>query len=109
MLNRLIACALTVLVETGFFLASGYREKDFLLLCVCANTITNLCLNMLLSWLYILGVRPVLAIYPLETAAVIAEYMIYAALLGRSRKLFGMVLLANMLSYGLGLLLYGHV
>ena len=48
-------------------------------------------------------------VYPLECAVVAAEYAVYAYACGRSKKLFLLTLAANVLSYCLGLALFGHV
>lgn len=48
-------------------------------------------------------------VYPLELAVVAAEYSVYALACGRSRRLFLLTLAANVLSYSLGLLIFGHV
>ena len=71
------------------------------------NIATNLALNLLLSclpqgelyWL----------IYPLELAVVAIEYAVYAYACGGSKKLFLLTLAANVLSYCIGLALFGHV
>lgn len=103
-----LACALTVLLETGFLSLLVSREASFLAVCALANTATNLALNLTLAraagfvditWF----------VYPLEAAAVLAEYGVYTLVLGRSRRLFLLTLAANLLSYGAGLLIFGHV
>lgn len=103
------ACALTVAAETGFFLLLGYRDRMFAAACVCANVATNLSLNLLLWRLTEAGAPAAVWIYPLESAAVLAEYAVYAALRGPSWKLFGLTAAANAISYGLGLVIYGPV
>ena len=109
MWNIFAACALTILIETAFLTAVGYRERGFVLLCVCANAATNLSLNLLVWLLFYLGVNLTVVVYPLEAAVVAVEFLIYGAYLGFSRKLFLLTLCANALSYGAGLLLFGHV
>lgn len=104
-----IACGLTVLIEGLFFILLGYREKWFVLLCVCANVLTNLTLNLLVWLLYYLGVKLTVVVYPLEALVVVSEYLIYRAYEGASKKLFLMVFAANALSYLTGVLLFGHV
>lgn len=101
------AALLTVAVETVFFAVTYRRDAAFLVLCAALNIATNLALNLLLSclpqgelhWL----------IYPLELAVVAIEYAVYAYACGRSKKLFLLTLAANVLSYCLGLALFGHV
>ena len=109
MLQLLAACLLTIVIETLFFAAIGYRDRVFLLLCVLANAATNLSPNLILQLLYTWGVDLTVAVYPLEALAVAVEFGIFAAVRGRSLRLFLLVLAANCLSYGIGLLLYGHV
>lgn len=104
-----IACGLTVLIEGLFFILMGYREKGFVLLCVCANVLTNLTLNLLVWLLYYLGVKLTVVVYPLEALVVVSEYLIYRAYEGASKKLFLLVFTANALSYLTGVLLFGHV
>ena len=101
------AALLTVVVETVFLAITYRRDAAFLVLCAALNIATNLALNLLLSclpqgelhWL----------IYPLELAVVAVEYAVYAYACGRSKKLFLLTLAANVLSYCLGLALFGHV
>lgn len=102
------ACGLTVVIETAFLAVCGYRSWAFLVLCVCANAATNLTLNLLLGSLSAV-VDITWFVYVLEAAAVAAEYAAYAALLGRSGKLFALTLAANALSYCAGLIITGHV
>ena len=49
MIRYLTACGLTVLIETGFFLLLGWRDRDRLTAVVCANVVTNLLLNLCLT------------------------------------------------------------
>lgn len=101
------AALLTVAVETVFFAVTYRRDAAFLVLCAALNIATNLALNLLLSclpqgelyWL----------IYPLELAVVAIEYAVYTYACGGSKKLFLLTLAANVLSYCLGLALFGHV
>lgn len=103
------ACILTIIIESPFLLAVGYRSKSFAAISVCVNAATNLTLNLLAWLLYYMGVELSFVVYPMEIAVVAAEYLVYAALEGRSARLFLMTLSANVLSYCAGLLLFGHV
>lgn len=102
------ACLLTASVELAVFLCTEYRRKeDFWLICVLTNALTNLSLNLLAGW--ILRVRPSASYWTislLEIPVVWAEYAIYASFYGRSSKLFGITLLANLLTWGIGVLFY---
>lgn len=108
-MSLLLPCLITIAIETMLFAAAGYRERLFLLLCACVNAATNLSLNLLMSLLYAMGAELTLAVYPLEAAVVLIEFLVLAAVKGRSWKLFLLVLAANVLSYGAGILIYGHV
>ena len=98
----LLACLLTVLIETPFLALWGYRKKRELAVIVCANVLTNLLLN--LSFLLGLPYRP-LWIAAGELLVVAAEYAVYARAFGPSRRLLLLTLAANCLSFSLGLLL----
>jgi hypothetical protein len=102
------ACGLTVLTETVFLWLCGYRDRLSVLLAICVNAATNLSLNLGLAALRRLA-DPAVLIYALEAAVVAAEYGVYALAFGPSRRLFGLTLAANALSYGLGVLIFGHV
>ncbi len=104
------AC-LTVLIEGGFFLLRRRRGR-FVLVCVLANLATNLSLNLILQTAAALGTGRtplIVLLYGLELAAVWTEYALFSRLEGRSKRLFGETLLANVLSYCTGLLLFGHL
>ena len=91
MIRYLTACALTVAIETGFFLLLGWRDRDRIAAVVCANVVSNLLLNLCLSrwvpfnaWTVALG----------ELLVVVFEYAVYARLCGRSGRLALLTLLA---------------
>lgn len=96
------ACALTVLIETPFLMLFGYRDRDAVTVIVCANVISNLLLNLVRAFF----LPQSAAVYPLEAAVVVGEYLIYRAAFGGSRRLFALTLAANCLSYALGLLIF---
>ena len=100
----ILACLLTVLIETPFLALCGYRKRDDLIIIVCANVITNLLLNLAIALVF-LG-HPGGWIYPLEGAVVAAEFMVYSSAFGRSWKLFLLTLAANCISYGIGFLIF---
>ena len=102
MIPILLACGLTVLIETPFLALWGYRKKRELAVIVCANVLTNLLLN--LSFRLGLPYVPIW-IAAGELCVVAAEYAIYTMAFGPGRRLLLLTLLANGLSFGLGLLL----
>ena len=108
-MGMLAACLITVTAETAFFALLGYRDRDFIIVCVCANAATNLSLNLIVRLMERAGIGMTALIYPLEALAVAAEYFVYARLDKPSWKLFGLTLAANALSYCIGLAVFGHV
>ena len=104
MIRYLTACGLTVLIETGFFLLLGWRDRDRIIVVVCANIASNLLLNLAFDTLIPRSAR---SIAVGEAAVVAAEYFVYTRLSGRSRALAMQTLLANALSFGAGVLIYG--
>ena len=97
------AALLTVAVETVFLAIAYRRDAAFLVLCAALNVATNLALNLLLTCL------PRDGLHWLVLAVVAVEYAVFAYACGRSKKLFLLTLAANVLSYCLGLALFGHV
>ena len=101
-MSILLACALTVIIETGFFALCGYRKGEQLAIIVLVNIVTNLTLNLLLRYVLPYNMPVVLA---LELGVLAVEYAVYALAFGRSGRLFILTLLANLISFGLGGLL----
>ena len=98
-----LACFLTVLIEVPYLALFGYRDRYALTVTVCANVVTNLVLNLVL----LLFLPPVLeTVLLLELAVVAAEFLIYSAAFAPSFRLFLLTLSANVLSFGLGLILF---
>ena len=104
MIRYLTACGLTVLIETAFFLVLGWRDRDRIIAVICVNIVTNLLLNLAFD---LLIPRSAISISLGEGLVVAAEYAVYAMLNGRSRRLFFLTFLANALSFGTGVVLYG--
>lgn len=101
-MSILLACALTVLIETGFFALCGYHKGEQIAVIVCVNIVTNLTLNLLLRYVLPYTVPAVLA---LELGVLAVEYAVCALAFGRSGRLFLLIMLANLISFGLGGLL----
>ncbi len=99
-----LACLLTVLIAGGFFALLGYRDRFSLTVCICANVITNLLLN--LAILRAFRGDPGAWLYAMEAVVVAVEYAIYAHAFGRGWRLLLLTLAANVLSYGAGVLLF---
>ena len=99
----LLACLLTVAVETALFALFGYRSRDDLTIVIYANVVTNLTLNLLLAFVFPYDAH--FWVLPLEIIVVLAEFLIYAKAFGASKKLFVLTLAANVLSFALGVML----
>ena len=94
------ALCLTVALETAFFACTRYRSALFLAFTnLAANAFVRYALSSLPQAAYLVSIMLV------EAAVVIAEYAVYAAARGRSRRLLLMSLGANALSFSAGLLL----
>ena len=102
----ILACVLTVVIELAFFLLVGKRSRDFVFVCVLINIATNLTLNLILSLLYAAGWYGNLQVLALEVLVVFTEYRVYALLEGKSRKLMLLTIAANVITYGLGLIIF---
>lgn len=105
-MRLLLACALTVAIEALFFLLIGWRDRRFMLLCVSANALTNLCLNLLILLLARIGIWNVWLELPLELLVVASEYAIYGIVRPRGWKLLLLTAAANALSFSIGLLIF---
>lgn len=101
-----VSLALTLVLETGYFLLTGKRDRKDLLLLIMVNILTNPVV-VLVYWLAALYTRinRVAVIVPLELAAVLVEGIYYKKY-GRSfKRPYLFALTANVFSYGVGLLL----
>ena len=93
----------TIVLEAGFYLLIGKRDKKDLLLLMLANVITNPVV-VLLFWLVTLytGWNPYIMLIPLELFAVLTEGYYYKKR-GRSfRRPYLFSLAANMFSFSTG-------
>ncbi|OQB52368.1 MAG: hypothetical protein BWX97_01394 [Firmicutes bacterium ADurb.Bin146] len=102
---------LTLIFEGLVFLLFRFKNRDFWILFLLINILTNLSINLILlvSSLFMTYTVQVIFLYILEISAVFIEYIFYAKKEGKSIKLFLCTFLANMLSYSLGLLIFGHI
>ena len=101
-----ISLTLTILLESGFFLLIGKRNKKDLLLLVLVNIITNpvVVLSYLLALLYADWDQS-LIILPLELFAVLTEWFYYNKYGQDFRCPYLFSALANLFSFGTGVLL----
>ncbi len=107
----LLACLLTVAIETAVFFLAGYREPRQLQTAALVNAISNLSLNVLLALAWScfrlrLADPRAPAIYLLEAGVVLFEYLIYTKACRPGARLFFVCLLANLLSYLAGRLVF---
>lgn len=106
MSSLLAAALLTIVIETSFLAAVGYRSPAFLGACTLMNLFTNVSLNAFLRMLS--AENRGAAILPCEAAAVLIEWAVLSRLTKNKGKLLLYVFLANLLSFSAGLLLYGR-
>ena len=98
--------SLTLVLETGFFLLTGKRNKKDLLLVALANVMTNPAV-VLLYWLAVdySGFNWIITTAVLEVLAVLTEGYMYKKRGQDFKRPYGFSLFANMFSYGTGVLL----
>ncbi len=102
-MSLFFACLLTVLIEVPFLAVFGYRDRYAVTVTVCANIVTNLTLNLCMrlflphTWSVVLFAEGIVAA---------AETLIYFAAFRPAVRLFLLTLCANLLSFGLGLLIF---
>ncbi len=99
-----LACVLTVIIELAWMMLFGFRSRLDVILVISTNVATNLTLNLLLMALPAL--RQAGWVILLELAVVAVEYGIYAKQKQRSIPLLAETALANLLSYGIGTLVF---
>lgn len=99
----ILACLLTVAIETPLMYLFGYRSKDHIIVVICANCATNLILNSLLA---IVRPESTVLLWLLEAAVVISEWLIYKDVFGPSRGLLAKVFLCNLVTALTGFLLF---
>jgi len=101
-----ISLALTLALETGFFLLLGKRNKKDLLLLLLVNVLTNPVV-VLTYWLAVLYTawNAVIIIIPLEVLAMLIEGRYYKKYGCDFKHPYLFSLAANIFSYGTGLLI----
>ena len=101
-----LSLALTLVLEAGFFLLVGKRDKKDLLLLLLVNILTNpvVVLSFWLTTRYT-GWNPVLVIIPLELFAVLTEGYYYKKYGQSFKHPFLFSLAANAFSFGVGQLI----
>lgn len=101
-----LSLATTLVLEAGFFLLIGKRNKKDLLLVILVNVLTNPVVVLLywLSVMYTVWDRTLVKI-PLEFFAVATEWLYYKKYASEIRRPFIFSLSANVFSFGIGMLL----
>jgi hypothetical protein len=97
------ACLITVAVECAFFWLLGYRGRYKQSVIALSNVVTNLSLNIFLSYVQWMYYRP--WIFIPEAIVVLTEYLIYRYAFEEGSHLLLKVFLANVITYSLGVLL----
>jgi len=101
-----ISLALTLVLETGFFLITCKRDRKDLLLVVMVNILTNPVV-VLIYWLAVVraGWNMIMVLAPLEVSAVLIEGYYYKKYGRCFKRPYFFSLFANAFSYFSGLLL----
>jgi len=101
-----ISLALTLVLETGFFLLTGKRDKKDLKLLLLVNVLTNpvVVLSFLMVLLYTKW-NTTIVLIPLELFAVVTEGYLYKKYGRGFRRPYLFSAGANMFSFGTGLLI----
>ena len=103
---QIVALALTIVFETAFAFASGYRTRQTLRVVVVAQVATNPLVVFISNLFYLHTMLPLWSFQlPLEIAAVIAEWLIYRRFAPAIRRPLVFSIAANAVSFGLGLIL----
>ena len=101
-----ISLALTLALETVFYLLFGKRNKKDLLLVALVNILTNPAV-VLIYWLAVLraGWNSVIVTIPLEALAILTEGYYYKKYSADFKRPYLFSLAANVFSYGTGVLI----
>ena len=98
-----LSLALTIVIEAGFFLLAGKRDKKDLLLLFLVNVLTNP-IVVLSFWLVVLYTdwNAYIILIPLESFAVLTEGYYYKKYGNCFRRPYIFSLAANMVSFWVG-------
>jgi hypothetical protein len=99
-----IGAVLTVVLETLFFLAFGFRSKRFVLSCIVINLVTNYSLNYFLLYLPFPG-----GAYVGEVLVVIIEALFYLSFNKDRKEVIPLTVAANILSFLAGVGYYALI
>lgn len=102
----LYAMVLTAGVETLVMRCLRYRGFWLLTWFFVLNLASNFALNWAYAKYWYLAPKIVM-IGGLELAAFVLESLLFGIFAGYGKKMFGSVFLANLISFGLGVLLFG--
>ena len=106
LISLAVSLAMTIVLETGFFLLTGKRNKKDLLLVVLVNVLTNpvVVLSYLLLMLYT-GLNTVIILIPLEIFAVLTEGYYYKKYGRTFKRPYLFSIAANMFSFWTGVVI----
>ena len=105
--NYLICCMLaTAVIETAFFLLCGYKDRRTLMYVFFINLLSNLLLNFKFLPLLLEPFLKWWIILAYETVVIVFEFILLGFRTGWKSKIFGLLIIANILSYGTGELYY---
>ena len=101
-----VAMLITAVVETIVLWCCGYRSWKLLIYFFVLNLASNFLVNF--TYQHVYHMLPKIVLVPLlEFAVYVFEVGFLGLMTGYNRKLLLCVLLSNVVSYGLGVALYG--
>jgi len=105
----LLTILLTLIIEIPILFFLGFRQKDIIIIGILINIVTNYAINVVMYQLKYVITPEYYGywIFPLEAAVVIIEFFGMSFFTEKKTKLFFTVMLANIVSYLSGVLIFG--
>jgi len=103
------AILLTLIIEIPVLFILGFRKKDIIIIGTLINIVTNYAINVAMYQLKYVVTPEYYGywILPLEAAVVLIEFFAMSFFADKKTRLFFAVMLANIVSYFSGVLIFG--
>jgi len=101
---------LTLLIEIPVLILLRFRKKDILIIAILINIATNASANLLMYRVktVIDTVGYTAWLFPIETACVFFEFITMSFFTDKKIKLLLTIIIANIISYEIGILIFGR-
>jgi len=105
----LFTILLTLVIEIPILFVLGFRKKDIVIIGILINIVTNYAINVVMYQLKYVVTPEYYGywIFPLEATVVIIEFLAMSFFTDKKVKMFFTILLANIVSYFAGVLIFG--